>query len=161
MIISTDGVLAYLQDFDEIKSMLQRIWTCLTIKGTAILEFWTYAVNSPPSDSRRGIPHEITGVSADLLGNTFLCEVKKLKKLKGTRYRFYFKDKPFSYIVIKSDRGEEVHRLFFVIPSEIREELRSIGYEIVAEYGLGKKDGGPALATYNNDSKIWTVLVTK
>ncbi len=159
LILCTDGVLPYLGGNDDLNVVFKNIKRAINRNGLAVLEFWTHRANVPPSDGINEIPPEIASITAEMLGESFLCEITKLPKAGRIRYRFHCPDQLFSYTVLKSETTEELHRFYFVSPDEIRENLLRHGFQVLGEYGIGKQLGKFALMDFEKGSTIWTVAL--
>ena len=161
LVLCTDGVLPYLAGEDEIRRILQRLAKIINPDGIAILEFWTNEANVPPADGTTTIPPDVQSVDERMLGDSYLCEIKHIARAGMTRIQFHCPSQPFSYTVMKSDTGEELHRFYFIRPDLMRDVIEECGFKAMAEYGLARQNGKPALAAFNKSSKMWTVVLKK
>lgn len=159
VVLCTDGVLPYLNGTEDLRIVFQNLTKIINVRGIAILEFWTEKVNVQPADGINEIPPGIESITTEMLGESFLCEIKKLSNPVITRFRFYCPNQPYSYTVIRSESGEELHRYYYIRPDTIRDILTDYGFKIVGEFGLTRQNGKPVLTEYNDLSKIWTVLL--
>jgi SAM-dependent methyltransferase len=160
VVTCTDGVIPYLNGYDELSVFLDMVASAVSETGKAIIEVWTPHANPRPQNGTIGIPSDIESDLSELDGEEFVCESTVVPDAGFARHRFYIPDQPYTYTVMKHGNSEVVHRHRYYDPTvEIVPLLMDRGLEIDWQYGIRTNMGVPELTAYTEGSAIWAGVV--
>lgn len=162
VVTSTDGVLPYLQNIEELSDILAMVSRALKPDGEALLEVWTPAANPEPVHGSRTLAPDSMLIPDELSEIEFIRESNSVPEADFARHRYYLPGRPYSYTVMKHGGNEVLHRhRYFSVSEEVLPLLGRHRLRVHSQFGIGANGTVPELQPYSPGSAIWAGVIHK